>query len=335
MEFRPLGSSDLAISPLGLGTWAIAGPNWEFGWGPQNDAESIAALERAAELGLNWIDTAAVYGLGHAETVVGQMLRRVDAGKRPMVFTKGSLVWDQKTRKISHSLEPASLAREVEASLSRLGVETIDLYQIHWPAFAPGDPDDGIEAAIDTLAKLQRAGKIRAIGVSNFDVVQLQRALAVAPIASLQPPYSALMRDVEAEILPFCEQAGVGVIPYSTLQSGLLSGSMTRERIANLPDDDWRKTRGADFREPRLTQNLALVDGMRTIGERHGVSPAVVAIAWVLRQPAVAGAIVGARRPEQLDALIPAATFRLSDAEIDELRPLLPKGSGANVPDRA
>lgn len=335
MELRRLGSSDLSISPLGLGTWAIAGPDWEFGWGAQDDAESITALEHAAELGLNWIDTAAVYGLGHAETVVGRVLKAVDAAMRPMVFTKGSLIWDTATRQISHSLEPASLTREVEASLGRLGVETIDLYQIHWPAFAPGDPDDGIEAAIDALAGLQRAGKIRAIGVSNFNVAQLQRALAVAPIASLQPPYSTLMRDVEAEILPFCEQAGVGVIPYSTLQSGLLSGGMTRERIASLPDDDWRKTRGADFREPRLTHNLALVDGMRTIGERHGVSPAVVAIAWVLRQPAVTGAIIGARRPAQVDALLPATAFRLSDTEIDELRPLLPEGSGANVPDRA
>ncbi|AIT05582.1 aldo/keto reductase [Sphingomonas taxi] len=335
MKLRRLGSSDLLISPLGLGTWAIAGPDWEFGWGAQDDAESIATLERAVERGLNWIDTAAVYGLGHAEVVVGQMLKAMDAAKRPMIFTKGSLIWDETTRAISHSLDPMSLTREVEASLRRLGVETIDLYQIHWPAFSSDDPDDGIEAAVDALATLQRAGKIRAIGVSNFDVAQLRRALAIAPIVALQPPYSAIMRDVEDNILPFCEQAGVGVIPYSTLQSGLLSGSMTPVRIAALPDDDWRKTRGADFREPRLSRNLALVDGMRTIGERHGVSPAVVAVAWVLRQSAVTGAIVGARRPTQVDALMPAATFRLSAAEIDEIALLLPEGSGANVPDRA
>ena len=334
MELRRLGSSNLSISPLGLGTWAIAGPDWEFGWGAQDDAESIAALEHAAELGLNWIDTAAVYGLGHAETIVGKVLKTVDAAKRPLVFTKGSLVWDEATRQITHSLAPASLTREVEASLGRLGVEAIDLYQIHWPAFSPDDPDDGIEAAIDTLATLQRAGKIRAIGVSNFNVPQLKRALAVAPIASLQPPYSALMRDVETEVLPFCEEAGVGVLPYSTLQSGLLTGSMTRERIANLPDDDWRKNRGADFKEPRLSANLALVDGMRSIGERHDVTPAVVAIAWVLRQPAITGAIVGARRPAQVHTLVAAMTFRLSDAEIKEIESLLPEGSGSNVPDR-
>lgn len=334
MQLRRLGSSDLSISPLGLGTWAIAGPGWEFGWGAQDDSESIAALEHAADLGLNWIDTAAVYGLGHAETIVGKVLKAVDPAKRPLVFTKGSLVWDENTRQISHSLAPDSLTREVEASLKRLGVETIDLYQIHWPAFSPNDSDDGIEAAIDALATLQRAGKIRAIGVSNFNVPQLRRALAVAPIASLQPPYSALMRDVESEILPFCEQAGIGVIAYSTLQSGLLTGSMTRERIASLPDDDWRKTRGADFQEPRLSRNLALVEGMRAIGDRHGVSPAVVAIAWVLRQPAITGAIVGARRPAQVDTLMAATTFRLSDAEIEEIRPLLPEGSGANVPGR-
>ena len=335
MELRRLGSSDLSISPLGLGTWAIAGPDWEFGWGAQNDADSIGALEHAAELGLNWIDTAAVYGLGHAETIVGRAIRAMNASRRPLVFTKGGLVWDAATRRITHSLQPASLIREVEASLRRLGIETIDLYQIHWPAFPPGGPDDGIEAAIDVLAGLQRAGKIRAIGVSNFDVAQLKRALAVAPIASLQPPYSALMRDVEAEILPFCERARIGVIPYSTLQSGLLTGSMTRARIAALPDDDWRKTRGADFQEPRLTRNLALVDAMRSIGGRHGVSPAVVAIAWVLRQAAVTGAIVGARRAAQVDGLLAATTFRLSAAEIEEIRPLLPEGPGANVPDRS
>jgi len=335
MTLRRLGSSDLFISPLGLGTWAIAGPDWEFGWGPQDDADSLATLHHAVERGVNWIDTAAVYGLGHAETLVGQMLRTLDAARRPMVFTKGSLVWDEATRTISHSLAPASLTGEVEASLRRLGVEAIDLYQIHWPAFSADDPDDGIEAAVDALASLQRAGKIRAIGVSNFSVVQLRRALAIAPIAALQPPYSALMRDVEEDILPFCAAAKVGVIPYSTLQSGLLTGSLTRERIAALPDTDWRKTRGADFREPRLSRNLALVDGMRAIGERHGVGPAVVAIAWVLRQPAVTGAIVGARRTKQVDALKPATTFRLSDAEIDAIALLLPEGSGANVPDRA
>ena len=331
MELRHLGSTDLSISPLGLGTWAIAGPGWEFGWGAQDDADSIATLEYAIERGINWIDTAAVYGLGHAEEIVGEMLRRIPASRRPLVFTKGSLIWSEATRRISHSLDPASLTREVNASLVRLGVETIDLYQIHWPAFPPGGADEGIEAAIDILVNLQAAGKIRAIGVSNFDVPQMKRALAVAPIASLQPPYSALMRDIEAEILPFCDQAGIGVIPYSTLQSGLLAGSMTRERITGLPDDDWRKTRSPDFQEPRLSRNLALVEGFRRIGERHGVTPAIVAIAWTLRQPTITGAIVGARRPSQIASLADAATFRLGDEEIAEITPLLPKGAGANI----
>lgn len=333
MKHRPLGTSGLAISPIGIGTWAIAGPGWEFGWGAQDDADSLAALERAVELGVNWIDTAAVYGLGHAEEVVGQLLRHMPASRRPMIFTKGSLLWDTDGR-ISHSLDPASLEREVDASLRRLGIEAIDLYQIHWPSFPPGGPDEGIEAAIGALDRIKQAGKIKAIGVSNFDVPQLDRARSVADIASLQPPYSALMRAVEDEILPYCERNAIGVIGYSTLQSGLLSGAMTRERIAQLPDDDWRKTRSADFQEPRLTQNLALVELFRSIGERHGVATAVVAIAWVLRKFSVTGAIVGARRPAQVDGLIAAMEFRLSEPEIAEIADLLPEGVGANVPER-
>ncbi|QXI18142.1 aldo/keto reductase [Pseudomonas hamedanensis] len=335
MQQQRLGSTDLMISPIGLGTWAIAGPGWEFGWGAQDDAESLAALEYAVERGVNWIDTAAVYGLGHAEEVVGQLLRRMPASRRPLVFTKGSLVWDRASRQISHSLAPASLAQEIDDSLRRLQVETIDLYQIHWPTFPPGGPDEGIEAALSVLDKARRLGKIRAIGVSNFDVAQLKRAQAVTAIASLQPPYSALMREVEAGILPFCEQANIGVIAYSTLQSGLLSGAMTRQRIAGLPNDDWRKTRSPDFQEPRLTANLALVEAFRRIGERHGLTPAAVAIAWVLRQPAVTGAIVGARRPAQVDGLLGAAEFRLSTDELAEIAPLLPEGMGTNVPEAA
>lgn len=335
MQQRRLGNADFTISPIGLGTWAIAGPGWEFGWGAQDDSDSLAALEYAVDRGVNWIDTAAVYGLGHAEELVGQLLRRVPASRRPLVFTKGSLVWDPATRQISHSLATDSLAREIEDSLRRLQVETIDLYQLHWPAFPPGGPDTGIEEALTVLAKAREQGKIRAIGVSNFDVPQLKRAQAITAIAALQPPYSALMREVEAEILPFCGQAGIGVIAYSTLQSGLLTGAMTRERIARLADDDWRKTRSPDFQEPRLTSNLALVEGLRRIGARHGLTPAAVAIAWVLRQPMVTGAIVGARRPAQVDGLLGAADLRLSAEELAEIAPLLPEGMGANVPEAA
>src|SRR5579862_3194394 len=291
MKLRRLGSSDLMISTLGLGTWAIAGPGWEFAWGPQDDGTSIRTLEYAVERGTNWIDTAAVYGLGHAEEIVGKALRRIPASRRPFVFTKGSLVWDQNTRRVSHSLEPASLAREVEASLTRLRIDVIDLYQIHWPAWTSGEPDEGIEEALGMLARLRDAGKIRAIGVSNFDVPQLKRALTVTPIASLQPPYSALMRNIEKDILPFCQHSNIGVIPYSVLQSGLLSGRMTPERIASLPADDWRKARSPNFREPQLSRNLALVEAFRRIGHRHGVTAAAAAIAWTLRQPVVTGVI--------------------------------------------
>ncbi|MFF7710282.1 aldo/keto reductase [Pseudomonas sp. NPDC007930] len=332
MQTSRLGQSELFISPVGMGTWAIAGQGWEYSWGAQDDRESLAALEAAVEQGVNWIDTAAVYGLGHAETLTGQLLQQVPASRRPMVFSKGSLVWDANSGQISHSLAPASLLAEVEASLRRLRVEAIDLYQIHWPAFPATGPSDGIEAAVAALATAKQQGKIREIGVSNFDVAQLKRAQAVAPIASLQPPYSALMRDAEQALLPFCEAAGVGVIAYSTLQSGLLSGSMTRERIANLPDDDWRKTRSADFQEPRLAPNLALVEVMAGIGRAHGVSAAAVAIAWVLRAPWVTGAIVGARRPAQVGALLAAAQLVLSAAELGEISRYLPAGMGTNVP---
>jgi aryl-alcohol dehydrogenase-like predicted oxidoreductase len=278
MLLRKLGSSEFFISSIGLGTWAMAGPNWGLAWGPQDDAHSLATLEYALDRGVNWIDTAAVYGLGHAETVVGVLLKGLSHERRPMVFTKGGLVWDEQGR-ISHCLDPDSLAAEVDASLQRLGVDMIDLYQIHWPSLPPGGPDDGIEAALDRLARLRSAGKIRELGVSNFDVGQLKRSLAVAPIVSLQPPYSALMRDVEDEILPFCGEAGIGVIPYSTLQSGLLTGAFTRERRASLPDDDWRKARSADFREPRLSQVLKLVACFEQIAMSHTTSTAAVAIA--------------------------------------------------------
>ncbi len=334
MQKHRLGTSDLFISPIGMGTWAIAGQGWEFSWGAQDDGDSLAALEYAVERGVNWIDTAAVYGLGHAEVLTGKLLRQVPASRRPLVFTKGSLVWSATTGAISHSLAPHSLRKEIEDSLRRLQVDAIDLYQIHWPAFPATASSEGIEEALATLAEAKAAGKIRAIGVSNFDVTQLKRAQAVTDIASLQPPYSALMRDIEAEVLPYCAASQLGVIAYSTLQSGLLSGSMNRARIAQLPDDDWRKARSADFQEPRLSQNLALVQVMADIGARHNVSAAAVAIAWVLRTPVVTGAIVGARRPQQVDGLLDATRIRLNDEELEAIRPYLPEGTGVNVPGR-
>jgi len=316
MELRPLGTTGLRITPIGLGAWAIGGGGWVFGWGPQDDDESIAAIHRAVELGINWIDTAAVYGLGHSEEVVAKALARLPAPQRPFVFTKCSLVWDERGH-VEHNLEPASLRREVEASLRRLGVEAIDLYQVHWPSWS-GDAAPGIEEAWQTLADLQRAGKLRHIGVSNFNPAQLARILPIAPVTSLQPPYSMLRRDIEREILPYCQSHGIGVIVYSPMLSGLLSGAMTRERIASMPPDDWR-AKGVEFREPRLTRNLQLVERLRTLGARHGRSPGEVAIAWTLRHPAVTGAIVGARRASQVDQFIGAAEFRLSQDEVTEI----------------
>jgi aryl-alcohol dehydrogenase-like predicted oxidoreductase len=310
MEKRRLGSTDLDLTPLGFGSWAVGGGDWAFAWGPQDDAESIGAIHRALDLGVNWIDTAAVYGLGHSEEVVARALRGRAA--RPYVFTKCSLVWGA-DRAVGHSLEAASVRRECEASLKRLGVDAIDLYQIHWP-----DPEPELEEGWSTLARLKEEGKVRHIGVSNFDVAQLERARRIAPIASLQPPYSAVHAEAERELLPYCQRHGIGVIAYSPMQAGLLTGAMTRERIAAFAPDDWRR-RSADFREPRLTRNLALQALLGEIGARHGVSAAVIALAWVLRRPEVTGAIVGARRPAQVDGFIRAMSLRLPAAEIDEI----------------
>jgi aryl-alcohol dehydrogenase-like predicted oxidoreductase len=310
MEMRRLGNSDLDLTPLGFGSWAAGGGNWEFAWGPQDDQESIAAIHRALDHGVNWIDTAAVYGLGHSEEVVAKALRARTT--KPYVFTKCSLTWGL-DRKVGNSLEAESLRRECEASLRRLGVDRIDLYQIHWP-----NPEAEIEEGWGTLARLKEEGKVRWIGVSNFNVGHLERARRVAPITSLQPPYSAVHPEVEREILPYCAAHGIGVIAYSPMQAGLLSGAMTRERIAAFAPDDWRR-RSSDFREPRLTKNLALQDLFRQIGARHGCSAAVVAIAWTLRRPEVTGAIVGARSAAQVDGFIRALDFRLSPEEIDEI----------------
>ena len=310
MDTRQLGKSDLQITPIGFGSWAIGGGGWEFGWGSQSDNDSIAAIHEALDAGINWIDTAAVYGLGHSEEVVARALAGVS--RRPYVFTKCSMIWDEH-RQIGHSLQAESIRRECEASLRRLRLDAIDLYQVHWP-----NPDDQIEEGWATLAALKQEGKVRNIGVSNFNVAQMQRVQAIAPITSLQPRYSLLHREIEEETLPFVSREQIGVIAYSPLGSGFLTGTMTRQRIAELPADDWRKNH-ADFREPELTHNLRLVSLLRTIGKRHGRSPGEVAIAWVLKNPAISGAIVGARRPGQVRGLSGAAEFLLNSTEIAEI----------------
>jgi aryl-alcohol dehydrogenase-like predicted oxidoreductase len=318
MNLRQLGNSDLHITPIGIGAWAMGGGNWEWSWGPQDDSDSMHAIYEGLESGLNWIDTAAAYGLGHSETVVGHALKNMPG--RAYVFTKCSLVWDE-TGQISHNLQAASIRRELEGSLKRLDVEQIDLYQIHWPARhdAPESASPGsIEEAVSTLAEMQRQGKIRYIGVSNFDTGQMKRALAVAPIDSVQPPYSLLARDVENSILPFAKNNHIGVIVYSPMYSGLLSGAMTSERIARLPEDDWRR-RNPNFQEPLLSRNLRLVQTLRFIGDRYNASPGEVAIAWTLRNPAVTAAIVGVRTAKQVRGIAPAAWLRLSSAEAAEI----------------
>lgn len=312
MQTRTLGNSDLRITPVGLGAWAMGGGGWEFGWGPQDDDASVAAIHRALELGVNWIDTAAVYGLGHSEEIVARALAAW-SGPRPYVFTKCGLRWDDRGR-VSRNLEPDSIRRECEDSLRRLGVEVIDLYQIHWPSEDAAE----VDAAWATLAQLRDEGKVRWIGVSNFDAAQLRRAQAIAPVTSLQPPYSLVRRDVEASTLPFCRTEGIGVIAYAPMASGLLTGTMTRERATRLPEDDWRR-RSADFNEPRLSRNLALVGRLRTVGAHHGRSPGEVAIAWTLRNPAVTGAIVGVRSAAQVEGVMAAADIELSADEVHEV----------------
>jgi aryl-alcohol dehydrogenase-like predicted oxidoreductase len=311
-ETRTLGRSGLALTPIGIGAWAMGGPSGRFGWGPQDDRRSIEAIHRAVEHGVNWIDTAAVYGLGHSEEVVGEAL--AGAGdRRPYVFTKCERAWD-KTGTVQGCLKRDSIRRELEGSLRRLRVDTIDLYQIHWP-----EPDEDVEEGWATLCELREEGMIRRAGVSNFSVDQLRRAQSIGPIDSLQPPYSLLRRGVEDEILPFCQEHDIGVIVYSPMASGLLSGKYTPERVAALPADDWRQ-RSREFQEPSLSRNLALVDRLRSVGARHGASPGEVAIAWTLRHPAVTGAIVGVRDADQVDGVIGAASLRLTDEDLAEIQ---------------
>lgn len=317
MQKVRFGRTDLEITPVGFGAWAIGGTGWRGAWGHQDDDEAVGAIRRAVELGINWVDTAAVYGLGHSEELVARALKGVSDADRPYVFTKSSLVWDEEGE-VSNVLKKDSVKRECEESLRRLQTDVIDLYQIHWP-----NPDEDIEEGWGAMAELKEEGKVRHIGVSNFDVSQMERANAIAPVETLQPPYNMLNRGVEEEILPYCGENDIGVIVYSPMRSGLLTGKMTPERVQNMPSDDWRRD-ADDFQEPKLSKNLELVEKLSEIGERHGRSPAEVAIAWTLRHPAVTAAIVGGRRPDQVDGTIGAVEFRLSEDEIEEIETAIP-----------
>jgi len=312
MNLNQLGASNLWLTRIGFGAWAIGGGDWAFAWGPQDDNASIAAIHRAIDLGVNWIDTAPVYGLGHSEEIVGKAVKA--AAKKPMIFTKCGMVWNGQ-REITRTL--LEIRREVEDSLRRLQVETIDLYQIHWPV-----EDKDLEAAWTVMGDLQREGKVRYLGASNFSVAQMERCLKIAPITSLQPPYSMLNRAVEAELLPFCQCHAIGVINYAPMHSGLLTGAMTQERVASFPADDFRRN-AKNYQEPLLSRNLAIADFLKTIGARHNVSAGVVAIAWTLANPAITAAIVGGRSPEQVEGVFPAASFQLAESEMQEIQAFL------------
>jgi aryl-alcohol dehydrogenase-like predicted oxidoreductase len=302
-----LGRTGMRITRVGMGAWAIGGTGWWHAWGAQDDEESIATIRRGFELGINWVDTAPIYGLGHSEEVVGRALEGLT--ERPYVFTKASLL-DGGDNSVRHNLGRDSLLREIEASLTRLRVDVIDVYQVHWP-----DPDEDVEEGWATFAEIKEQGLVRHIGVSNFDVVQLRRAQAIAPVETLQPPYSLLERAVEDEILPFAQSEGIGVVTYSPMASGLLTGAMTAERVAALPDDDWRK-HDPRFQEPQLSRHLALVGRLQEVADRHGATAGAIAVAWALHHPAVHGSIVGFRRPEQVEALAVAGNLELSDEDL-------------------
>jgi aryl-alcohol dehydrogenase-like predicted oxidoreductase len=327
---RPLGTTGLAITTVGFGAWAAGGGGWSYGWGPQDDDESLEAMRRALALGVNWIDTAAVYGLGHSEQLVGRLLRDLPAGDRPLVFTKGGMVWDERDRMASpvQTLAPESLRREVEASLRRLRVERIDLYQFHWPD-AVGTP---IEDSWAAMGRLIEEGKVRAAGVSNFDVSLLERCEAIRHVDSMQPPFSLIRRQVAAAEIPWCAEHGTGVIGYSPMQSGLLTDRFDTARIQGLAEDDWRR-RSADFRPPRLGRNLALRDALRPIARRHDATVSALAVAWTLAWPGVTGAIVGARRPEQVDGWAVASGLELDDDVLREIDGIVAAtGAGSDEP---
>lgn len=306
MQTRQLGTSELRLTTIGLGTWAMGGGDWKFSWGPQDDAESVRTIHRALDAGINWIDTAAFYGLGHCEEVVGRAVSGMR--QRPLIATKCERCWDAAGQMVPR-LKRESVLAEAEASLRRLGVETIDLYQIHWP-----QPDEDIEEGWQAIAELIQAGKVRFGGVSNFNLSQLQRVHAMHPVVSLQPPYSMLARGVEAELLPYCAQQGIGVIAYSPMQKGLLTGKVTPQWVAQLPPDDHRRN-DPRFQEPQLSAHLELVESLREIAAGCGRTVAQLAIAWVLRRPEVTAAIVGARRPEQLEQTMAGGDWQLDPSQ--------------------
>lgn len=332
---RRLGRTDMNITPVGFGAWAIGGPDWAAGWGPQEDTKSIAAIRHAVERGVNWIDTAAIYGLGHSEELVGAALKDIPAASRPLVFTKCGLVWDEHDRKAMPRQvgAPESIRREVEASLRRLGVERIDLYQMHWPARDGARVEDYWRALLD----LKEEGKVRAVGLSNHNVAQLEVAERVGHVDTLQPPFSAIKREFAANELPWCRAHETGVIVYSPMQAGLLTGGFSEARAKSLPKDDWR-ARDPEFTGAKLRRNLQLAATMKAVAERHGTSAAAVAVAWTLAWPGVTGAIVGARAPEQIDGWIGAATLALTGADLAEIAATIEAtgaGSGPALPPAA
>jgi aryl-alcohol dehydrogenase-like predicted oxidoreductase len=316
LDTRRLGTTDLEITTVGFGAWAIGGGGWAFGWGPQDDASSVAAIRHAVDRGVNWLDTAAIYGLGHSEEVVGRALREIPAAERPYVFTKGGMVPDRARPydEPQRTLRPESIRREVEASLARLGVERIDLYQFHWPD-AIGTP---VEDSWGEMARLVEEGKVRAAGVSNFDVALLERAEAIRHVDTLQPPFSLIRRDSGADVIPWAAAHGTGVIVYSPMQSGILTDTFSAERLATMAGDDWRR-RSEHFLEPNLSRNLALRDALRPIARRHGATVSAVAVAWTLAWRGVTGAIVGARDAAQVDGWIGAGSLRLTAEDLAEI----------------
>jgi len=313
---RPLGSSGLDITLVGFGAWAIGGGDWSYGWGPQDDAASLAAMRHAIERGVNWIDTAAVYGLGHSEEVVGRLLRELPADARPLVFTKCGMVWNEQNpmEEPRRILAPDSIRTECERSLKRLGVERIDLYQFHWP----DDSGTPIEDSWAAMVRLLEQGKVRAIGVSNFDRALLERCEAIRHVDSLQPPFSLIRREAASELLAWCAEHETGVIVYSPMQSGILTDRFGAERVASLAPDDWRR-RSREFRPPAVSRNIALRDALRPIAERHRTTVSAVAVAWTLSWPGATGAIVGARSPEQVDGWIGAATLELTAEDLEQI----------------